>query len=74
MDTNPHLDPYFEELRDVQQTIKRMFDLSAYEAAAIALQYIHTRTIEESLGSIAAGISGIIEECCIVTSNSKSNE
>jgi hypothetical protein len=59
MDINDNA--YFEELAITQEAIKKMFDLSAYEAANLALKYIHTRTISECLNTIAEGIGEIIE-------------
>jgi hypothetical protein len=47
---NPHL----EELLMVQSIMKEILpNLSGYELASLSLQYIHTRTVSETLDVIA---------------------
>jgi hypothetical protein len=55
------LEPPFEELLVTQRAVKKVFDLSNYEAASIAVQHIQTRTLCEALQEIAVNIQSLPE-------------
>jgi hypothetical protein len=60
-ETTPIISPYFDELLTVQRAVRQVLDLSAYEAAIVALQYIHTRTISEGIDCISEKMEDIIQ-------------
>ena len=53
--------PYFDEFLALQKKIKQKLELSNYEATIVALQYMHTLTMSESVDLITEKLEDMIE-------------